>query len=124
MSQQAAAGRGAGPAGRGGGGRKPRYFPRAGGEATKGFKSAISEIAQDTFNTGQNKFAAQFTESRERVAGYIQRSRMDESYLVTETIRTGTKQTITLPGPVDANAPDRADLKVIRTEMVKSVTKR
>ncbi len=43
----------------------------AGGEATKGFKSAISKIAQDTFNTGQNKFAAQFTQSRKNVANYL-----------------------------------------------------
>ena len=113
MSQQAAAGRGAGPAGRGGGGRKPRYFPRAGGEATKGFKSAISEIAQDTFNTGRNKFAAQFTESGERVAGDVQQSGMEESYLVAETIRTGTAQTIALPAAVDPNDPEKADLELI-----------
>ena len=34
------------------------------------------------------------------------------------------KQTIALPGPVDADAPDKADLEVIRTETVKSVAKR
>ena len=124
MSQQAAARRGAGPAGRGGGGRKPRYFPRAGGEATKGFKSAISEIAQDTFNTGQNKFAAQFTQSRKNVANYLQRTSASEGYLVAETVRTGREQTIPLPAAVDANAPDAADLKIIRDEEVKTIAKR
>ena len=114
MSQQAAAGRGAGPAGRGGGGRKPRYFPQAGGEATKGFKSAISKIAQDTFNTGQNKFAAQFTQSRKNVANYLQRTSASEGYLVAQTVRTGKEQTIPLPATVDASAPNAADLKIIR----------
>jgi hypothetical protein len=43
MSQQAAAGQGAG---RGGGGRKGQYFPRGGGiEIVKRHKSAISDIA-------------------------------------------------------------------------------
>ena len=98
MSQQAAAGRGAGP--------------------------TITEIAKYTFNTGENKFAAQFTESRERVAGYIQRSGMEESSLVAETIRTGTVQTIALPAPVDVNTADKAVLEVIRVEVVKSVAKR
>jgi hypothetical protein len=84
----------------------------------------ITEIAKHTFNTGENKFAAQFTESRERVAGYVQRGGMEESYLVAETIRTGTAQTIALPHPVDANAPDKADLDVICVEVVKSVAKR
>ncbi len=124
MSQQAAAGHGAGR----GSGRKPRYFPRKGGgnftATAKAYKSPITEIAKYTFNTGKNKFAAQFTESRERVAGYIQRSGMDESYLVAETIRTGTAQTIALPTAVNANAPDKADLEVIRVEVVKSVAKR
>ena len=33
-------------------------------------------------------------------------------------------QTIALPSPVDPNAPDKADLDVIRTEEVKTVAKR
>ena len=74
MSQQAAAGRGGG---RGGGGRRPqRYFPRGrgGGAAasSKAYESPIAETAKHTFNTGKNKFATQFTESQERVAGYVQ----------------------------------------------------
>ena len=52
----------------------------------------ITEIAKYTFNMGNNKIAAQFTELQERVAGCIQRSGMDESYLVAETIRTGTRR--------------------------------
>jgi hypothetical protein len=35
---------------------------------TKGFKSAISKIAQDRFNTGQNNFAAQFTVNERKAA--------------------------------------------------------
>ena len=124
MSQQAAAGRGASR----GGGRKPRYFPRKGGgnftATAKAYKSPITVIAKYTFNMGENKFAAQFTESRERVAGYIQRSGMDGCYLVAKTIRTAKAQTIALPPPVDANAQDKADLELIRVEVVKSVAKR
>jgi hypothetical protein len=65
MSQQAAAGQGAGMAGCGmtaGRGGKPRFqFQSNGNGTTSAFKSTITEIATDTFNTGQNKFAAQFT---------------------------------------------------------------
>ena len=108
MSQQAAAGRGAGR----GSGRKPRYFSRKGGgnftATAKAYESPITEIAKYTFNTGKSKFTAQFTKSRERVVGYVQQSGMDESYLVAETIRTGTAQTIALLPPVDADAPDKA----------------
>jgi hypothetical protein len=60
MSQQAMAGQGVGC----GGGRKPRYFPWGGGmdAPAKGYKSAITDIAQHTLNTGEKKFAAQFVE--------------------------------------------------------------
>ena len=67
--------------------------------ASKPFKSAISEIAEHTFNTGQNKYAAQFTRLREEIANYLQRTSTDEGYLVAETIRTGKEQTIPLPPP-------------------------
>jgi hypothetical protein len=67
MSQQAAAGQGAGMAGCGmtaGRGGKPRFqFQSDGDGMTKAFKLTIAEIAYNTFNTGQNKFAAQFTQS-------------------------------------------------------------
>jgi hypothetical protein len=125
MSQQAAAGWGAGPGGRDWGGRKPRYhFPRTGGEMTKGFKSMISEIAQDTFNTGQNKFAAQFTQLRKNVANYLQRTSASEGYLVAKTVRSGREQTIALLDAVDPNAPDVADLTIIRAKEVKIIAKR
>ena len=91
---------------------------------SKMYESPITEIVKHTFNTGKNKFAAQFTESRERVAGYIQRAGMEESYLVAEMIRTAKAQTIVLPPPVDVNAKDKADLELIRVEVVKSVAKR
>jgi len=127
MSQQAAIGRGGGR-GSSGGKRLQRYFPRGrGGGATapsKVYESPIAEIAKHTFNTGENKFAAQFTESRERVAGYIQRAGMEESYLVAEMIRTAKAQTIALPPPVNANAQDKANLELIRVKVVKSVAKR
>jgi hypothetical protein len=122
MSQQAAAGQGAGS---GGGVRKGRYFPRGGGiKIVKPHKSAISEILQGTFNTGHNKFAAQFLQSRKKaVANYLQRSSAAEEYLVAETVCTGKKQVIELPAAVDENAPDMADLVVIRTKEVKLVAK-
>jgi hypothetical protein len=127
MSQQAAIGQGGG--GGGGGGKKPqRYFPqgRGGGAAalSKAYESSIAEIAKHTFNTGKNRFTAQFTESRERVAGYIQRAGMEESYLVAKTIKMGIEQAIALPPPVDASATDKADLEIICVGVVKSVTKR
>jgi hypothetical protein len=125
MSQQAMAGQGAGQGGCGGGGRKPRYhFPQTGGEMTKGFKSAISEIAQDMSNTGQNKFAAQFTQSRKNVASYLQCTSASEGYLVAELVRSGREQTIALPDVVDLNAPYAANLTIIRAKEVKTITKR
>ncbi len=59
----------------------------------------------------------------ERVAGYVQHSGMEESYLVAKTIRTGTVQKM-LPAAVDPNTPDKADLELIWVELVKSVAKR
>ncbi len=91
---------------------------------TKGFKSAISEIAQDRFDTGQNKFAAQFTQSRKNVANYLQRTSASEGYLVAKMVRSGREQTIVLPDAVDPNAPDVANLTIIRAEEVKTIAKR
>jgi hypothetical protein len=123
MSQQAAAGRGT-PMGRGGGQgtRNLKFHPRA-GESTKGYKSAISEIATDTFNMGQNKFAAQFTQSRKNVVNYLQRTSANEGYLVAETVRTGRAQIIELPPAVDPNAADADDQRIIRAEEVKTIAK-
>ena len=86
--------------------------------------SAISEIANETFHTGQNKFAAQFTQSRKNVANYLQCTVADEGYLVVETIRTGKQQIIALPPPVDANAMDADDQKIIREEAVRAIAKK
>jgi hypothetical protein len=122
MSQQATAGQGVGR----GGGRKLKFIPRGGGvkSLSKAFWSSTSGIKKWTFNTGQNKFAAQFTLSREEVANYIQRTLADEVYLVAETIRSGEKQSIPLPAPVDPNNPDKLDLEAIWAEDVKTVAKR
>ncbi len=91
---------------------------------TKGFKSAISKIAQDTINTGQNKFAAQFTQSCKNAANYLQRTSASEGYLVSETVRIGREQTIALPDAVDPNAPDAANLTIIIAKEVKMIAKR
>jgi hypothetical protein len=118
MSQQAAAGRSRGCGGRG----KPRYYPQLGD--LKGFKSAISEIAHDTFNTGQNKFAAQFTQSQKNVANDLQRTAAWEGYLVAETMSTGRKQVIDLPSAINPNNPELQDKKIIQAEEVKTIAKR
>ena len=91
---------------------------------TKAFKSTISEIAENTFNTGQNKFAAQFTQSRKSASNYLQRTLACKGYLVTKTVRTGKKQIIELPPAVDESAADAEDQKIIRAEEVKTVVKR
>jgi len=121
MSQQAAAGRGAGH----GGGRKQRFIPRGGGDHfDKPFRSSTAGIKKWTFNTGQNKYAALFTLHREEVANYIQRTLPGEGYLVAQTIRSGMKQSIVLPPPVDQNDPDKEDLEAIRAKDVKTIAKR
>ncbi len=110
MSQQAAAGRGAGR----GSSRKLCFIPRGGGDNfDKPFQSSTSGIEKWTFNTGQNKYTAQFTLHREEVTNNIQQTLANEGYLVAETIRRGTKQSIPLPAPVDQNDPDREDLDAI-----------
>jgi hypothetical protein len=121
MSQQAAAGQGAGR----GGGRKPKFIPRGGGvkSLSKAFWLSTSGIKKWTFNTGQNKFAAQFTLSCKEVANYIQCTLADKGYLVAETIRTREEQLIPLLGPVDPNDPNKTDLEAIRAEDVKNVAK-
>ena len=121
MSQQGAAGRGRG-CGRSRG--KSRYYPQGGVDATKAFKSTISKIAEDTFNTGQKKFATQFTQSRMNVSNYLQRTLAYEGYLVAETVCTGKKQIIELPPTVDESAAVAEDQKIIRAKEVKTVVKR
>ncbi len=72
MSQQAGAGQGAGRSSK----RRPKYILKGGRmdlmARTKPYKSAIAEIAQDTFNTGHNKFTAQFTQLQKNIANYLQ----------------------------------------------------
>jgi hypothetical protein len=118
MSQQAVAGWGGGRGGRG----KPRYHPQS--EEIKGFKSLISEIVHDTFNMGQNKFAAQFTQLQKNVANYLQRTAASEGYLVVETVRTSRKQIIDLPSAINPNDPELEDKKIIQAEEVKTIAKR
>jgi hypothetical protein len=74
-----------------------------------------------TFNTGQNKFVAQFTQSCKTVANYLQHTLAAEGYLVAQTVRTGKKQTIDLPPAINANMEDQ---KLIRAKMFKSIAKR
>jgi hypothetical protein len=54
--------------------------------STKPFKSTVSEIAEHTFNIRENKYAAQFMQSREEVANYLQYTSAEEGYLVAETV--------------------------------------
>jgi hypothetical protein len=79
-----------------------RFHPCA-GDPTKGLKLSISEIATDTFNTGQNKFAVQFTQSQKNITIYLQRTSAYKGYLVAKTVRTGREQIIPLPPAVDPN---------------------
>jgi hypothetical protein len=115
MSQQSAAGRA---------GRASRFFRRQGDSPTKGFKSAISKIANKTFNTGQNRFAAQFTQSRKNVAIYLQCTAADEGYLVAKTVRARKQQIIVLLPPTNTSAADADNQKIIREEAVRAIAKR
>jgi hypothetical protein len=118
MSLRATVGCGGGRGGR----EKPRYYLWLG--ESKEFKSPISKIVHNTFNTGQNKFAAQFTQSQKNVANYLQRMAASKGYLVAETVRTGRKQVINLPSAIDSNGPEFEDKKIIWAEEVKTNAKR
>jgi hypothetical protein len=91
MSQQAASSQGSVPAQRSmaaeqGKQGKPRYHYRScGNNALERYKSGILEIVNGTFNMGQNKFAAQFTESWKNVATYLQRT-CNKGYLVAQMV--------------------------------------
>ena len=119
MSQQVDTGRGGKVKKEGYGGRGGQDYGSGGyrGQTpfvSKAFKSPIVEIASNTFNMGQSKFAAQFTQSRKKNASYIQRSIGKEAYLVAQIIGMGVLQTINLPPPVLANDPDTDDLTIVR----------
>jgi hypothetical protein len=89
----------------------------------KGYKLLISKIATDTFNTGQNRFAAQFTQSWKNVANYLQHTSKWGGNLVAEMVRTRKMQTIKLPLAVDPDNANEADLVIIRGKEVKTVAK-
>jgi hypothetical protein len=108
-------------AGRGG---KPRFQFQSGSNGmTKAFKLMIAEIVNNTFNTGQNKFMAQFTQSQKNVANYLQRT-SDKGYLIAQMVRTSKKHIINLLAAVDPNSPMAADNELIRQELVKAMGKR
>ncbi len=90
----------------------------------KGFKSAISKIALDTFNTGQNKIAAQFTRLHKNIANYLQRTALLEGYLVAKMVKMGRQQISALPTAINESAANVKDQKIIRVEEVKTVAKR
>jgi hypothetical protein len=92
--------------------------------STKPFKSMILEIAKHTLNTGENKYAVQFTQSLEEVANYLQRTSAEEGYLVAETVQTGKQQIIPLMSPVNPYVEDKADLEIIRSKDVETIAKR
>ncbi len=58
------------------------------------------------------------------MANYLQCKAADEGYLVAETIRTGMEQIIALPPPVDTNAADADNQKIIWEEAVRAIAKR
>jgi len=76
------------------------------------------------FNMGQNKYAAQFTQSREEVVNHFSTDLGRRGVLGGRTVRIGKEQTIPLPPPVHANAQDKEDLDIIRAEDIKTITKR
>ncbi len=75
----------------------------------KPFRSSTAGIKKWTFNTGQNKYAAQFTLHRKEVGNYIQRTLPDEGYLVAQAIKSRIEQLIALPPPVDQSDPGKND---------------
>lgn len=115
--------------GRGRGHQRNRFNSAAKSAALKpkAFKSPITEIANDTFNTGESKFTAQFNQSRDNVVRYLQRQcRIDEGYRVALTVKTGQVQTIPLPPPLSAVAEGNAadpDGVLLRTINIRSVGK-
>ena len=73
---------------------------------------------------GQNRFAAQFSQSRKNLANYLQRTMTDEGYLVAKTVRTGKQQIIALLSLVNMSAVDAEDQKIIQEEAVRAIAKR
>ena len=126
MSAQLTFGKGRGKGGAGGGGGGAGRFNsnnrnRGFNQAPKAYKSSVSEIADDTFNVGLNKYAAQFGTSRRNVANYLQKTLHDEGYLAAQAVRTGKKQSIPMPPPADL---DDADAVRIRNVLVDAAGRR
>jgi hypothetical protein len=121
MSQQVAAGQGRTAARCGG--KAKQFCRQRETSAIKGFKSTISKIVNDTFNMGQNQFAAQFTQSQKNVANYLQRTASDKGYLVAEMVRTGKQQVIALSPPINQVAVDVEDQKIICEEAVQAIVR-
>ena len=119
MSQQLQAGR-TGRGGRVGQGRSGSRTRNNIAYPPKIYKSPITEIAYDTFNTGASKHAALFTKSRKNTANYTHRISLDEGFLVVQVIRMGAEQIIAMPAAADAND---ADAVIMRTEQVRVVAK-
>jgi hypothetical protein len=46
-------------------------------------------------------------------ANYIQQMAVNEGYLVAKTVRTGNRQVITLPPPINQSTADTEDQKII-----------
>ena len=120
MSAQLVFGRGRGGRGAGGagGGVRNKNNRNRGGnnnyQTPKVYKSSVSEIAHDTFNVGQSKYAAQFGRSRKNVANYLQKTITDEGYLVAQAVRTGEEQEVTLPPDVDPNDQDAVRVRNVK----------
>jgi hypothetical protein len=104
-------------------GRGSRFFRNWENPPIKGFRSSITEIATDTFNTGQNKFVVQFTQLKKNVANYIQQMAADEGYLIAKTVRTGKEQMIMLPPPINQSAADIEDQKIIQEKAIRAIAK-
>ncbi len=103
---------------------KAKIFSPRRGRVKKGFRSPISEISEDTFNTGKNEFAAQFMQLHKNIANYLQQMLLAEGYLVAKIVRTGKKQIIKLLPPINESAVDANDQKIIRAKEVKTIAKR
>jgi len=79
----------------------------------KVYKSPITEIEYNTFNTGASKHAALFTKSRKNTSNYLQCSSLDEGFLVAQIVCTGQAQIIDMHMGVD---PGDANAVIVRME--------
>ena len=108
-------------------GQQWNRFKSYGLQNSKAFKSPIVGICDDTFNTGESKYAAQFNQSKVNIARYLQRQYPDKGYRVAQTVWTGQAQTSPLPHalPVvvapDVHDPDDVLLRGIALKSVGKV---